>query len=154
MTEALHADSSVAAITAILEKFNEQKLLVGVLHGLEDFPFALGRDIDLLVHPDDFRRVHNIVYESLQSLGWEVQSHVLNIGIEQVFGKIVRSGRSSFIEIDLIHSHPFRWRGHEMLDCRFGEADLLPEEFFSTHPWGWFCKNILIQTFLTHRLVG
>lgn len=138
-------NESIEALKAILQAVREAGLRMGALHGLEEFPESHGRDIDLIVHPQDHPACRSAVCEVLSGSGWAVKCHHLHIGIDQLFARRVTGGHSLYLELDLIYGHPFRWRGHEMLDCRVSREDLIEEAAFPVHPWGWFCKNVLIQ---------
>jgi len=136
---------SIDVLQAILKEFLDHNLRVAVLHGLENFPRSHGRDIDLLVHPDDHLECRKLVCKALEKSGWQVKYNPLHIGIDHLFARLESASGSNYLELDLIYEHPFRWRGHEMLNCRFTSENLVSEHGFFVHPWGWFCKNILIQ---------
>jgi hypothetical protein len=137
------------AIRVIAEVFDElvrKDCQFCILHGLENYPDRIGRDIDIMVVPSEVNTIFEHVRRILERGGWEVGVHTMTIGVNQVFARQRDSeGKSYWLEIDLIHQHPFCWMGQEIVPTTFAKSDVVNENGWPVYPWGWFAKNILIQ---------
>lgn len=145
-----HADAehpqTIRAVAEVFDALIGTENLLGILHGLEGYPDKIGRDIDVMVAPNDAESVYGHIRRTLEQSGWEVGVHKMAIGVDQVFARQRDpDGKSHWLEFDLIHRHPFCWMGQEIVPTSFSGGDLIHENGWPVYPWGWFAKNLLIQ---------
>lgn len=137
----------VETVQLVLERLMLLDVSFAVLHGLENYPVSIGRDVDLFVEPEDAKSALKEIFHILREKDWETGVQKMSIGIDQIFAyrKDENSVPVVWLEIDLIHHHPFCWQGQELLAEGVSRDDLVTENGFPTYPYGWVAKNLLLQ---------
>jgi len=135
----------VAGARGVLSALTGAGVTFGELHGLEDYPNQVGRDIDLVVSTNDAKLACETVVRYLDSNGWRVGVCYRPIGIDQVFASRKDDDSWVWLEIDLIHSHPFCWLGQILVPEGVALADLTQGDPCPLYPWAWFAKNLMLQ---------
>lgn len=98
----------VRSVESVARSWASAGVRCAVMHGLEEYPFRLGRDLDVLVARGDGPRAIAIACRTLQDLGWRV-SRPPNLWGERLIGLIeLESGARHVIEIHTTEA--LRWR--------------------------------------------
>ena len=129
----------------VLDHLVARGCLFGVLHGAENLPGECGRDVDLFVAPNEVERINREITSVLADGGWEVGTSYKEIGIDQVFAFREVDGKRLWLEFDIIHDHPFCWRGQTLVPIGLEREDLGEDHGYPCYVWGWFAKNLLMQ---------
>lgn len=135
----------VSGIDLVFCELRKLGICFGVIHGLENYPQSIGRDVDIFVKSDQVEKARLVIGQILQSDGWRVGVDMKPIGIDQVFGVKHVGARRVWIELDLIHHHPFCWRGLELVTSQITEEDIVGYHGYPLFAWGWFAKNLILQ---------
>jgi thymidylate kinase len=127
----------VASLGAIADAWNNAGLNYAVLHGVEQYPEGVGRDLDVLVDREHTGRALQIAEGILRERGYTVAyPHPL-------WGRRIVAappgGWSEALEIHTIASLP--WRFAVLVDRPARQARIGP---FAFDPWGGFVKRVIM----------
>ncbi len=133
----MHEDprAKLAALEAVAEAWNRQDISYAVCHGIERYPAAAGRDLDVMVRASHIRRAAAIAADELASGGFVVLSPANPWGAVWLFA----FRGSLHLEIDLI---PFLSRGPVLLARNPHPSRQVGP--FKVDPWAGFAKGILM----------
>jgi thymidylate kinase len=102
----------------IFQKFAYNNIVYCVLKNYEQLPEQPGRDIDLWIKEDDFKKSRKIMFEVAQDLGWDLLATSLRM-------RFINAGEYYFIkegdpnQICVLDISPFlHWKGISYLDHR------------------------------------
>lgn len=135
---------AASQITAAV--LNRHVALWGVMHGAEDYPTNVGRDLDILVHPDSLADLSIRLSESISSAGWTVSIVRLPWDVTQVIAsRTLSSGKTVAFETDLIARQV--WCGIPLTigpPCQNDLREL--DGGMRLDLWGGFVKALLVQS--------
>lgn len=127
----------VELTTDIVSAWNEASLCYAIMHGIDEYPAAVGRDLDILVEPNDQELLLSIAREILLKNGWQVVRPVNTWG-ERIVGFSGNNG------LELHTVRKLSWR--EIIFSTRPEPQS-SDSFFPRDPWATFVKQILMPGF-------
>lgn len=139
-TELLNLKGEV--LTAMAERLESKDLRAGFVHGIEGFPHTLGRDVDVLVHPDERKEVLMCLQGVLECYEFDVVV-ARTPWAEWVVGYKLHSGHIIGLEIDLFSEMNWAWVALVKPEAAIQIPGL--GHSFRVHPWAGFVKRVLLQ---------
>ena len=115
-----------------------------VVHGAEQYPARIGRDIDVMADPASEKAVIATTLSVFRENGWAATAHKMTIGVTRVITHRVENSTIHAAEID-VASTPLQWGPVVFLDVPSPEAECMRRGPFVVDLWGSFVKGILIQ---------
>lgn len=124
---------------ALAECWRSASLDYAVVGGLNEWPERLGRDLDVLVHPRDWRRAVEITRKRLSELGWE------NAVFDRPWSRMILSFRKVEglwvgFEVDFLTQ--LCWGPVTLLE---GPGTREKVGVFQVDPWAQFVKETLMK---------
>ena len=121
----------------IVAAWNESRLSYAIMHGIDEYPAAVGRDLDILVEPNDEERLLSVAREILLKNGWQVVRPVNTWG-----ERIVAFSGNNGLELHTVRK--LSWR--EIVFSTRPEPQS-SVDFFPRDPWATYVKQILMPGF-------
>ena len=133
-------DHRVQIAEAIAKTWNQQGIVYSVVHGIEDYPHKVGRDLDVLIHEADVDRALEIVLRVCKEHGW------IHVRPPDLWGKrLVLFGKDLWRDALEIHTFTkLSWRGVVLVDRPVPTQSRGP---FLIDPWAYFVKHFLMPLF-------
>lgn len=125
----------------IVSAWNEARLHYAIMHGIDEYPAAVGRDLDILVDRSDEHRLLDVAREILLKNGWQVVRPANTWG-ERI---VAFSGN---IGLELHTVRELSWR--EVVFSSRPEPRSV-DDFFPRDPWATFVKQVLMPGFRGDR---
>jgi len=130
-------------VAYIAERWSDAGLDYGAVHGAEDFPDRLGRDLDVLVDRSDIELAAQIATKAMRELGWTVLPHRTPWGDVWLRGILVLPGRRfRVLEIDLLTR--LRWACVPLAEVPVPESLCSMRGNIRIDPWAGFVKRVLL----------
>lgn len=124
-------------LEAIAQEWNRAGIRYGVAHGLEDYPEATGRDLDILIDRKDIDAAIRLAMQELQTRGYRVTVPPNPWQAEALFA----FNEQHAIEIDFIPR--LFWGGAVLAEG--ASSSLLGVGPFKVDLWGGFAKRVLLR---------
>lgn len=131
------ARGRVELTTDIVSAWNQAGLCYAVMHGIDEYPAAVGRDLDILVEPNDQERLLSVAQEILIRSGWRVVRPVNTWG-----ERIVAFSGNNGLELHTVQQLSWREVVFSTRPEPRSSDDLFPRD-----PWATFVKQILMPGF-------
>lgn len=136
----------LAASQITADVLNRHDALWGVMHGAEGYPTNVGRDLDVLVHPESLADLSVRLSESIGSVGWTVSIICQPWDVTQVIAsRTLSNGKTVAFETDLIARQV--WCGIPLTigpPCQDDLREL--DGGMRLDLWGGFVKALLVQS--------
>jgi hypothetical protein len=127
----------VELVAAIAERWNEAGLSYGIAHGIDEYPRAIGRDVDVLVERDHVARAIALAERVLRDRG------LLVARPPRVWGERVLAADSALSE-DVLEIHTavrIAWRNVVLVAAPKATTRVGP---FAVDPWVSIVKRIIL----------
>lgn len=124
--------------------FNSANINYSVVHGLENYPDSIGRDIDVLIEKNDIEKCISVLENELISLNLNLKKHKTTWGHYYLFtynNNCKNDSACLILEIDLI---PFyQWAATTFLTKP--ETIIYVGNIYKVDLWASFLKRVLFQ---------
>jgi hypothetical protein len=126
----------VAIAEKIADAWNREEVLYAVGHGLERYPQALGRDLDVFVSPRDMERAFDIALRVFRQNGWAFACPRTPYRLRPIY--VFKD--QVHLQVDLFPG--LYWRGVPLVEHIEQDAQIGP---FHIDLWAHFAKSILTK---------
>ena len=127
----------IAIVKQLAHAWNEGGLNYAVLHGLENYPRSLGRDLDVLVQADHVKEALAVAKKILEEGGWTV------VHPPAIWGeRLLAFNGCSWNDVLEVHTMTrLAWR---FTIFRIRPQATLQKDDFRTDPWAGFIKRVML----------
>lgn len=115
-----------------------------VLHGAENYPACVGRDLDILVPRAGLEELGSEVEEAFRRSGWRTSRIRRPWSVHQIIASSPAAAAMIGFQVDLLAYQT--WRGIPLVAGPPDERSCERREGLRYDPWGGFVKRILIQS--------
>jgi thymidylate kinase len=136
----------VRFLSSFCQHLTNKDIKIGLVHGLQDQPFLIGRDFDFLVSRKHETRATSAAADFFKANCSSFYHHYNPVGVHQYLGWIAgHGGQLLHIEIDIITRLRLRWGPLVFNNLEEPTRQLAPTLNVPYYPWAGFYKHFLIK---------
>jgi len=130
-------------VETIFLNFNNENINYSILHGLDDYPEKLGRDLDILINKKSLNKAIDICKKYLSAYGWEI------IEPNKIWGRrIVAFNGDESIELHFLTK--IVWRNMLFVSEPLPNIRLYN---FKVDKWAYFVKTVLLPLLSEYKII-
>ena len=127
----------IAIVKQLAHAWNEGGLNYAVLHGLENYPRSLGRDLDVLVQADHVKEALAVATRILEEEGWTV------VHPPAIWGERLLAFNGCSWD-DVLEVHTMTGLAWRFTIFRIRPQATFQKNDFRTDPWAGFIKRVML----------